>query len=41
MKPAMIDVFRHIETMCYNCTLLLQVLDELVSGKDEGALLAV
>jgi DNA polymerase-1 len=30
MKLAMIDVFRHIQQMCYNCTLLLQVHDELV-----------
>jgi DNA polymerase-1 len=30
MKLAMIDVFRHLQQMCYNCTLLLQVHDELV-----------
>jgi DNA polymerase-1 len=38
MKLAMIDVFRHLQAMCYNCTLLLQVHDELVFGVDEDAL---
>lgn len=32
MKLAMIDVFRRLQAMCYNCTLLLQVHDELVFG---------
>jgi DNA polymerase-1 len=36
MKLAMIDVFRFLQEMCYNCTLLLQVHDELVfSVKEE------
>jgi DNA polymerase-1 len=38
MKLAMIDVFRHLRQVCYNCTLLLQVHDELVFGVDEDAL---
>jgi DNA polymerase-1 len=41
MKLAMIDVFRHLQRMCYNCTLLLQVHDELVFGVDEDALSVV
>lgn len=38
MKLAMIDVFKHLQKMCYNCTLLLQVHDELVFGVDEDLL---
>lgn len=38
MKLAMIDVFRHLERMCYNCVLLLQVHDELVFGVDADLL---
>jgi DNA polymerase I len=30
MKLAMIEVYRRLQGMCYNCTLLLQVHDELV-----------
>jgi DNA polymerase-1 len=41
MKLAMIDVFRGLQAMCYNCTLLLQVHDELVFGVDEEALSVV
>jgi DNA polymerase-1 len=35
MKLAMIDVFRKLQDMCYNCTLLLQVHDELIFRIDE------
>jgi len=38
MKLAMIDVYRYLERMCYNCVLLLQVHDELVFGIDEDHL---
>ena len=38
MKLAMVDVFRRLKAMCYNCTLLLQVHDELVFGVDEEVL---
>jgi DNA polymerase I len=41
MKLAMIEVYRALQPMCYNCTLLLQVHDELVFGVEEGQLPAV
>ncbi len=31
-------MFRHLQRMCYNCTLLLQVHDEIVFGVDTAAL---
>jgi DNA polymerase-1 len=36
MKLAMIDVYGWLQSMCYNCTLLLQVHDELTFGIDES-----
>ena len=38
MKMAMIHVFRHLRSMCYNCTLLLQVHDELIFSIDNDIL---
>jgi DNA polymerase-1 len=38
MKLAMLGVSRRLASLCYNCTLLLQVHDELVFGVNEDAL---